>query len=616
MVVGRIRVLEWEAVRIIESHCTTLNHAKQLHAHIYRNNLHQSSYVITNLLRFITTLPHIPVHTYPHLLFSQVHSPNPFLYSALIRAYARNGPFHHSIRLYTSMLNNNVSPVSFTFSALFSLLKNPSLGSQLHLHAFLFGFVNDLYVGNTIIHMYVKFGVLDCARKVFDEMPHRDVVTWTELIVAYARSGDMDSACELFVGLPVKDMVAWTSMVTGYSQNAMPKKALQFFRKMREAGVVTDEITLVGAISACAQLGVSGYADWIREIAESSRFGSGSNVFVGSALIDMYSKCGNVEEAYNVFKGMKEMNVFSYSSMIVGFAVHGRARSAIKLFYEMLENGIKPNHVTFVGLFTACSHAGMVEQGQQLFGAMKECYGVSPTADHYACMADLLGRAGHLEKALQLVQTMPMEPNGGVWGALLGASHIHGNPDVAEIASRSLFELEPDNLGNYLLLSKTYALAAKWDDVSRVRKLMREKQLRKNPGCSWVEAKNGIIHEFFAGDVKHPEINEIKKALDDLLQRLKCTGYQPKLNSVPYDIDDEGKRCLLVSHSEKLALAYGLLSTDAGSTIKIMKNLRICEDCHIVMCGASKLTGRKIIVRDNMRFHHFLNGACSCNNFW
>ncbi|XP_058750147.1 pentatricopeptide repeat-containing protein At5g44230 [Vicia villosa] len=614
--VGRIRVLEWETVRTIESHCTTLHHAKQVHAHIYRNNLHQCSYVITNLLRFLTNLPHLPVHSYPHLLFSQVHSPNPFLYSALIRAYARNGPLFQSIRLYSTMLNNNISPVSFTFSALFSSLRNPILGTQLHVHAMLFGFVSDLYVGNTVIDMYVKCGLLRSARKVFDEMPHRDAVSWTELIVAYAKSGDMDSARELFDGLNGKDKVAWTSMVTGYAQNAMPKKALEFFRRLREAGVETDEITLVGVISACAQLGVSGYGNWIRGIVESSRFGSANNVLVGSALIDMYSKCGDVEEAYNVFKGMKERNVFSYSSMIAGFAVHGCARAAIKLFYEMLETGIKPNHVTFVGVFTACSHAGMVEQGQHLFGAMEECYGVVPTADHYACMADLLGRAGHLEKALQLVQTMPMKPNGGVWGALLGASHIHRNPDVAEIASHHLFELEPDSPGNYLLLSNTYALAGKWDDVSRVRKLMREKQLRKNPGCSWVEAKNGIVHEFFAGDVKHPEINEIKKALDDLMQRLKAIGYQPKLNSVPYDIDDKGKRLLLISHSEKLALAYGLLRTDAGSTIKIMKNLRICEDCHIVMCAASKVTGRKIVVRDNMRFHHFHNGTCSCNNFW
>ncbi|XP_020215933.1 pentatricopeptide repeat-containing protein At5g44230 [Cajanus cajan] len=615
------RVVESEVVRILDSCCSTLNHAKQVHGHIYRNNLHQCSYVITKLLRLLTTLPHLPLNSYPLLLFAQVHAPNnPFLWTALIRAYALRGPLPEALRLYSSMRQRRVSPVSFTFSALFSAsaaAKDAALGAQLHAQTLLLGgFVSDLYVNNTIIHMYVKCGVLHSARKVFDEMPQRDVVSWTGLIVAYARRGHMEAARDLFDGLLVKDMVAWTAMVTGYAQNAMPENALEVFRGMVDAGVEIDEVTLVGVISACAQLGASGYAKWVRDIAESVGFGGGSSVLVGSALIDMYSKCGNVEEAYDVFKGMKERNVFSYSSMIVGFAIHGLARGAIKLFYDMLETEVKPNHVTFVGVFTACSHAGLVDQGQKLFATMEECYGVAPTGEHYACMADLLGRAGHLEKALRLVETMPMEPNGAVWGALLGASHIHGNPDVAEIASRRLFELEPDNIGNYLLLANTYASAGRWDGVSRVRKLMREKNLKKNPGCSWVEAKNGTIHEFVAGDVKHPEINEIKKELNDLFERLKGIGYQPNLCSVPYGINDEEKMLLLMAHSEKLALAFGLLSTDAGSTIKIMKNLRICEDCHIVMCGASKVTGRKIVVRDNTRFHHFLNGACSCSNFW
>ncbi|KAK7359226.1 hypothetical protein VNO77_01178 [Canavalia gladiata] len=614
------RVLECQVVSILHG-CTNLNHVKQAHAHIYRNNLHQCSYVITKLLRVLTTIfPHVPLHSYPRLLFSQVHTPNPFLWTAIIRAYALRGPLSEALRLYASMRTQRIRPVSFTFSALFSAcgaVGNTTLGAQLHAQIlFLGGFTSDLYVNNTLIDMYVKCGFLNCARKVFDEMPERDVVSWTGLIVAYARSGDMESARDLFDGLPVKDMVAWTALVTGYAQNAMPKEALEFFRRLQNEGIDIDEVTLAGVISACAQLGASKYANWIRDIAESSGFGAASNVLVGSALIDMYSKCGNVEEAYNVFKEMKERNVFSYSSMIVGFAVHGHAHAAIKLFYEMLETEVKPNHVTFVGVLMACSHAGMVDQGQQLFATMEKWYGVAPTADHYACMADLLGRAGQLEKALQLVETMPMEPNGAVWGALLGASHIYRNSDVAEIASSHLFKLEPDNIGNYLLLSNTYASAGRWDDASRVRKLTREKKLKKYPGCSWVEAKNGMVHEFFAGDVKHPQINEIKKELDNLLERLEAVGYQPKLSSVPYDINDKEKRLLLMAHSEKLALAFGLLSTDAGSTIKIMKNLRICEDCHIVMCGASKVTGRKIVVRDNMRFHHFLNGTCSCSNFW
>ncbi|TKY60028.1 Pentatricopeptide repeat-containing protein [Spatholobus suberectus] len=613
------RVLELEVVRILHG-CTTLKHAKQVHAHIYRNNLHQCSYVITKLLRVVTTLPNVPLHSYPRLLFAQVHTPNPFLWTALIRAHALRGPLSEAVLLYCSMRKRRIGPVSFTFSALFSACgaaRDAALGAQLHAQTLLVGgFASDLYVNNAMMDMYVKCGVLRCARKMFDEMPARDVVSWTGLIVAYARSGDMRAARDLFDGLPVKDMVAWTAMVTGYAQNAMPEKAVEVFQRLRDEGVEIDEVTLVGVISACAQLGASKYANWIRDIAESSGFGGASNVLVGSALIDMYSKCGNVEEAYDVFKGMRERNVFSYSSMIVGFAIHGRAHAAIKLFYDMLETEVKPNHVTFVGVLTACSHAGLVDQGQQLFATMEKCYCVAPTAEHYACMAGLLGRAGHLEKALRLVEAMPMEPNGAVWGALLGASHVHGNPGVAEIASTHLFELEPDNIGNYLLLSNTYASAGRWDGVARVRKLMREKNLKKIPGCSWVEAKNGMIHEFVAGDVKHPEINEIKKELNHLLERLKAIGYQPNLSSVPYGINDEEKRLLLMAHSEKLALAFGLLSTDAGSTIKIMKNLRICEDCHIVMCGASKVSGRKIVVRDNTRFHHFLNGACSCSNFW
>ncbi|KAE9602965.1 hypothetical protein Lal_00050223 [Lupinus albus] len=613
------KVLECELVSILQG-CTTLNQIKRVHAFIYRNNLNQSSYVITKLLRVLTTLRHVPIHTYPLLLFSQVHNPNPFLWTALIRAYAHKGYIFEAFRLYGSMRMKCTGPVSFTFSALFSACgaaRDARLGAQVHAHTIsIGGFASDLYVNNTMIDMYVKCELLSCARKVFDEMPERDVVSWTTLIVAYAKIGDMGLAGDLFDELPVKDMVAWSAMVNGYAQNAMPKKALEFFELLRNEGVEIDEVTLVGVISACAQLGASKYANWIRDIAGSSRFRPENNVLVGSALIDMYSKCGNVEEAYHVFKGMKERNVFSYSSMIAGFAIHGSANEAMKLFYEMLETEIKPNHVTFVGVLTACSHAGMVDQGQQIFATMEKCYGVAPTADHYACMTDLLGRAGHLEKAHRLIETMPMKPNGAVWGALLGASHIHGNPDIAETASKHLFELEPDNIGNYLLLSKTYASAGRWDDVSRVRKLMREKKLKKNPGYSWFEAKDGKVHEFFAGDVTHPEITEIKKELDDLMERLKATGYQPNLCSAPYDVSDNEKRHLLMTHSEKLALAFGLLRSDAGSTIKIMKNLRICEDCHIVMCGASKVTGRKIVVRDNMRFHHFLNGACSCSNFW
>lgn len=614
----QLSLLESQLVSTLDA-CTNLAQIKQVHNHILRTGLDQCCYVVTKLVRTLTNL-NVPMDPYPRSIFDQVKCPNPFLYSAVIRGYSLQGPLSESIKLYGLMRTEGVRPVSFTFSAILkacSALLDVSLGRQMHAQSILIGgFCSDLFVGNTLIDMYIKCGFLECGRKVFDEMPDKDVISWTGLIVAYAKIGDMETSRELFDGLPVKDMMAWTAMVTGFAQNARPREAIEFFERMQDAGVGTDEVTLIGVISACAQLGAAKYADWIRDIVEKRGSAAGHSVVLGSALIDMYSKCGNVEDAYKVFAGMNDRNVFSYSSMIMGFSVHGRADDAIKLFNEMVKTEIKPNKVTFIGVLTACVHRGMVDEGMSIFDSMEKCYGVKPSADHYTCIVDLLGRAGRLEEALELVKTMPIEPHGGVWGALLGACRIHGNPDIATIAASHLFELEPNAIGNYIMLSNIYASAGRWLDVSWARKLMRRKGLKKNPGCSWIEPRKGVIHEFFSGDMTHPMSNEIKQVLMDLLDRLEATGYQPKLSSVPYDVSDEEKRRILMTHSEKLALAFGLISMNPGCSIRIMKNLRICEDCHLVMCGASQITKRDIVVRDNMRFHHFCNGTCSCGNFW
>ncbi|KAM6583562.1 hypothetical protein CsatB_010564 [Cannabis sativa] len=599
--------------------CTSVKHVKQVHAHLLCQGLDQCCFVLSKLIRMLTKFC-VPMETYPRLIFHQVRCPNPFLWNAMIRGFILQGTLSESVSLYNCMRRDGTRPLSFTFSVFFkacSATLDVDLGTQMHAQTILVGgYASDLYVGNTMIDMYTKCGLLESGRKVFDEMPDKDVISWTELIVAYSKSGDMESARDLFVELPIKDKVSWTAMVTGYAQNARPREALEVFKRMQTEEVETDVVTLIGVISACAQLGASNYAKWVRDVAERSGFGPHENVVVGSALVDMYSKCGSIDEAFKVFEHMKERNLFSYSSMIVGLAIHGRGHEAIQLFHDMLESEIKPNHVTFIGVLTACSHVGLVEQGQQLFAAMKTHYDVDPSVEHYTCMVDLLGRVGRLEEALEVIKTMPVEPNACVWGALLGACRTHRNPDIAQLAANNLFELEPNTIGNYILLCNIYASAGMWDEVSEVRKLMREKGLKKSPGYSWIEGKNGEIHEFFAGDMRHPMSIEIKQALDDLVNRLKAHGYVPHLNSVTYDLHDEEKRRLLLNHSEKLALAYGLLSTDVDCTIKIMKNLRICEDCHAFMCGASKITGREIIVRDNMRFHHFHNGTCSCGNFW
>ncbi|XVE87349.1 hypothetical protein DITRI_Ditri18aG0110700 [Diplodiscus trichospermus] len=599
--------------------CTSLTQIKQTHAYILRKGFDQCCYILTKLVRILTKME-IPMDYYAKLVFNQVDYPNPFLWTALIRGYCLQGLVKDSVFVYNCMRKEGTSPVSFTFSALFkacSTVLDVILGRQIHAHTILIGgFGSDLHVNNSLLEMYVKLGFLGCGRKVFDELPRRDLISWTELIVAYAKIGDMESAGELFGQLPLKDMVAWTAMVTGYAQNAKPREALEFFERMQNEGVETDEVTLLGVVSACAQLGAAKYANWVWGISENLGFNPARSVVVGSSLIDMYSKCGLVEDAYKVFVAMEERNVFSYSSMIAGFAMHGCAHAALELFHEMVKTGIKPNRVTFLGVLTACSHSGMVEQGRQIFASMEKEFAVSPGVDHYACLVDLLGRAGCLEEALNLSETMPVQPNGGVWGALLGACRTYANPDIAQIAANHLFELEPNAIGNYILLSNIYASAGRWNDVSIVRKLMREKGLRKNPACSWLEAKKGVIHEFLAGDMTHPRSDEMKVVLEDLLNRLKDIGYQPNMSSVAYDVNDEDKKRILMGHSEKLALAFGLLSITADCPIRIMKNIRICEDCHSFMCGASQITGMVIIIRDNLRFHHFHGGKCSCGDFW
>lgn len=612
--------LQFRLVSVLHG-CHDLTQLKQVHGHLLRKGLDQCCYVLTKLLRMLTKIG-VPMEPYPRLLFEQVNQRNPFLWTAFIRGYISQGASSKSFLLYDCMRRDGTGPVSFTFTALLKVCTaalDVNVGTQLHAQAISVGASTcDLYVGNTLIDMYVKCGFLDCGRRVFGEMLERDVISWTTLIGAYAKSGDMEAAAGLFYGLPMKDMVAWTAMVTGYAQNAYPGEALKLFGQMQDAGVETDDVTLIGVISACAQLGAPRYARWVQSIAKQSGFEPTTNVTIGSALIDMHSKCGSLDDAYKVFMNMNEKNVFSYSSMILAFAVHGCPTAALKLYHEMIkETNIKPNKITFIGVLTACSHAGMVAEGRHVFATMEECYDVAPTEDHYTCMVDLLGRAGRLEEALELVKMMSLKPHVGVWGALLGACRIHENPDIAEIAAAHLFELEPYEAGNHVLLSNIYASAGRWNDVSRVRKLMRMKGLQKIPACSWLEGKRGEIHRFVAGDnMTHPRSSEIRQALEDLIDRLKVHGYRPNLRSVVYDVTDDVKKQILMGHSEKLALAFGLVSTNAGSKLMIAKNVRICEDCHLFMCGASGISGREIIVRDNMRFHHFRNGKCSCGNFW
>ncbi|OAY81611.1 Pentatricopeptide repeat-containing protein [Ananas comosus] len=557
----------------------SLSHLRQAHALLLRLGLHHSSFLVSKLLRLLSPRHLPPLHSYPLRAFLSVPDPNPFLFTSLIRACCSSPDLLlPSLRLFSLMRRRRLPPLPFTFSALLksaAAARSLPAGALLHSLALSLGaFPSHLFVANSLLAMYVACSDLRSARRVFDEMPLRDLISWTSLVVAYARSGDMESAAALFASSPAKDVVAWTALVTGYAHNAMPGEALDAFVRMRDAGVTIDEVALVGAVSACAQLGAVSRARWVvRDIAEANGFGT--NVVVGSALVDMYAKCGLIDDARQVFDEMPERNVYTYSSMIAGLASHGRAYEAIALFREMVgATNVAPNRVTLIGVLTACSHAGMVEEGRFFFAQMKDKYRIPRSADHYACMVDLLGRAGLVEEALELVKSMPIKPHGGVWGALLGACRIHNKPEIAKTAADRLLKLEPECIGSYILLSNIYASAGMWDEVSKVRKLMRGRGLKKNPAASWVEGIDGLVHEFFAGDASHPRSREIKKLLEELMGRLKLVGYMPILSSVVYDVSDGEKERLLKGHSEKLALAFALLTRGISE---------ICEDCHLVM---------------------------------
>lgn len=338
---------------------------------------------------------------------------------------------------------------------------------------------------NTLISAFAKLGDLSCARKIFDKMPEKNVVSFTTMIDGYAKAGDMVSARFLFDQAPDRDIVAWSALISGYAQNGQPTKALNIFLEMSTKNVKPDEFIMVSLISACSQVGSLEYAKCVDNYVTQSSIDM-REAHVYAALVDMNAKCGNMERATNLFEQMPKRDLISYCSMIQGLSIHGRGEQAVSLFNRMLTEGLTPDKVAFTVILTACSRAGLVEEGWHLFESMKNDYGIVPSPDHYACMVDLLSRSGRLKSAYELLKSMPVEPHAGAWGALLGACKLHGEMELGELVADRLIELEPQNGGNYVLLSNIYAAHDCWSDVSLVRDKMKERGIKKIPGRSWI----------------------------------------------------------------------------------------------------------------------------------
>lgn len=556
---------------------------EQVHAHLVVSGSHRSRALLTKLLTLACIAGSI---VYARRLLFSVPSPDSFLFNSLIKASLTSGFPLDTVSFYHRMLRSGIWPSTYTFTSVIKAcadLSTLKLGRCVHSHALVCGYGSDSFVQASLVPLYSKSGELGVARKLFDNMLEKTVV-------------------------------AWNSMISGYEQNGRLREAIGLFYQMRKHGVDPDSTTFVSVLSACSQLGALGLGCWVHDYVLNNCFYL--NVVLGTSLINMYARCGNVSKAREVFDSMNERNVIAWTAMISGYGMHGYGSEAMELFHQMKALGPCPNDITFVAVLSACSHSGLVQEGRHAYTSMSQEYGLVPGVEHHVCMVDMLGRAGLLDDAYQFLKgIINREPAPAVWTAMLGACKMHKNFNLGVEVAEHLLAVEPDNPGYYVMLSNIYALAGRMDRVETVRNMMIQRRLKKQVGYSTIEVDRKT-HLFSMGDKSHSETNEIYEYLDELMRLCREAGYIPAPESVMHELEEEEREYALRYHSEKLAIAFGLLKTSHGMALRIVKNLRICEDCHSAIKYISVVTAREIMVRDRLRFHHFKDGKCSCLDYW
>lgn len=506
-------------------------------------------------------------------------------WNALISGYSQCGDDFEAVSLFSKMYNEDIdfnqTTISTVLKSVASLLAI-KVCKQIHSISIKSGIYSDFYVINSLLDTYGKCNHIDEASKIFEER------TW-------------------------EDLVAYTSMITAYSQYGDGEEALKLYLQMQDADIKPDAFICSSLLNACAKL--SAYEQGKQLHVHAIKFGFMCDIFASNSLVNMYAKCGSIDDADRAFFEIPNRGIVSWSAMIGGYAQHGHGKQALQLFNQMLRVGVPPNHITLVSVLCACNHAGLVNEGRQYFEKMEEMFGIKPTQEHYACMIDLLGRSGKLNEAVELVNSIPFEANGSVWGALLGAARIHKNIELGQKAAEMLYDLEPDKSGTHVLLANIYASAGMWENVAKVRKVMKDSKVKKEPGMSWIEIKDKV-YTFIVGDRSHSRSDEIYAKLDQLGDLLSKAGYSPVVEIDIHNVNRSEKEKLLYHHSEKLAVAFGLIAMPPGAPIRVKKNIRICVDCHTFLKFVCKIVSREIIVRDINRFHHFKDGSCSCGDYW
>ncbi|KDP42927.1 hypothetical protein JCGZ_23869 [Jatropha curcas] len=713
----------------------SFRHGSSVHAVVWSNGFESNVFVCNAV---VTMYGRCGALDHARQMFDEMYKSEIFdlvSWNSMVAAYVQSGDTKSALGLFQKMWEMVDVDIQLDAVSLVNVLPAfASMGSwwfgkQVHGFAVRSGLFEDVFVGNSLVDMYAKCGMMHEASKVFERMQKKDVVSWNAMVTGYSHIGMFENALTLFEQMREEnielDVVSWSTVIAGYAQKGLGYEALNVFRQMQSCHSKPNEVTLVSLLSGCASVGalihgkethcytikcilnydrcdqdellvinaiidmytkcksisvaraifdsvapkdrnvvtwtamIGGYAQHgeandslelfsqmlkqdrsvkpnaftiscsLMACARLAALRSGREIhayvlrnqydsdvlYVANCLIDTYSKSGDIDVARVVFDNMKHKNAVSWTSLITGYGMHGQGEEAVKVFEEMRKEGLLPDGITFLVMLYACSHSGMVDEGIKYFSCMSKEYGVIPGEEHYACMVDLLGRAGRLDKAMKLIEGMPMKPGQVVWVALLSGCRKHENVKLGEFAANKLLELESENDGSYTLLSNIYANARRWKDVTRIRSLMKHTGIKKRPGCSWVQGKKGTA-TFFVGDRTHPQSERMYAILTELIQRIKVLGYVPETSFALHDVDDEEKGDLLFDHSEKLALAYGILTSAPGEPIRITKNLRVCGDCHTAISYISMIIQHEIILRDSSRFHHFKNGSCSCRNYW
>ncbi|OVA20431.1 Pentatricopeptide repeat [Macleaya cordata] len=502
--------------------CCNFKHLNLTHGFMVPRGLDQNNLLLS---KFIETCSFLGFTDYGFKVFTLKTQPDIYLYNTMIKALSQTDSAKDAIFIYNRLQTMGFRPDTYSFPFVLKSVVHLSAveaGTQIHGQSVRTGLDSDVHVVTGLIQMYSACGFICDARKLFDSMPLRDLVSWNAMVAGYEKVGDVDSARDLFEKMPERNVISWTTVIAGYAQMNRPDEAIMIFRKMQLEDIEPDEIAMLAVLSACAHLGALELGEWIHNYID--KRGWSKIVPLTNALIDMYVKSGSIEKAVEVFEKMKHRSVITWTTMIAGLALHGLGREALEMFSRMERTRIKPNEVTFIAILSACCHVGLVDMGRWYFNNMSSQYHIKPKIEHYGCMIDLLGRAGYLQEAHELVKGMPFEANGAIWGSLLAASRIHGDVELGECALKHLIDMEPHNSGNYTLLSNIYAASGRWNEVGMVRKAMRDKGVKKMPGGSSIELNNRF-HEFIAGGQSHPQSQRIYEVLYEVNGQLRMAGY-------------------------------------------------------------------------------------------